>query len=116
MVVKLMMFQFLDKRQSNHMETSSNEFSNKRFSVDLGKSNANTFANDQFPDAKFDYVMANPPFNVSDWEGEKYERMFVGNMEDHQLKCKLHGYNLFWKLNNRCMLYQMVLVPYHLRI
>jgi type I restriction enzyme M protein len=43
------------------------------FSVDLGKTPANTFANDQFPDLKFDYIMANPPFNISDWGGEKYE-------------------------------------------
>ena len=43
------------------------------FSVDLGKSHADTFANDQFPDLKFDYIIANPPFNISDWGGEKYE-------------------------------------------
>jgi type I restriction enzyme M protein len=42
-------------------------------SVDLGKTHANTFANDQFSDLKFDYIMANPPFNISDWGGEKYE-------------------------------------------
>lgn len=42
-------------------------------SVDLGKTHANTFANDQFQDLKFDYIMANPPFNISDWDGEKYE-------------------------------------------
>ena len=42
-------------------------------SVDLGKTHANTFANDQFPDLKFDYIMANPPFNISDWGGEKFE-------------------------------------------
>ena len=43
------------------------------FSADLGKEPADTFANDQFPDAKFDYIMANPPFNISDWGGEKFE-------------------------------------------
>ncbi len=43
------------------------------FSVDLGKTHADTFANDQFQDIKFDYIMANPPFNISDWGGEKYE-------------------------------------------
>ena len=43
------------------------------FSVDLGKTHADTFANDQFQDLKFDYIMANPPFNISDWGGEKYE-------------------------------------------
>tara|TARA_Y100000590_G_scaffold74928_1_gene82768 strand:- start:5566 stop:7128 length:1563 start_codon:yes stop_codon:yes gene_type:complete len=39
----------------------------------LGKEPADTFARDQFPDVKFDYIMANPPFNISDWGGEKYE-------------------------------------------
>ena len=31
-----------------------------------------TFAKDQHPDIKFDYIMANPPFNDSDWDGEKF--------------------------------------------
>lgn len=43
------------------------------FSANLGKEPGDTFARDQFPDVKFDYVMANPPFNISDWGGEKYE-------------------------------------------
>ena len=43
------------------------------FAADLGKEPADTFAHDQFPDVKFDYIMANPPFNISDWGGEKYE-------------------------------------------
>jgi type I restriction enzyme M protein len=43
------------------------------FAADLGKEPADTFARDQFPDQKFDYILANPPFNISDWGGEKYE-------------------------------------------
>ncbi|MBF2755409.1 MAG: SAM-dependent DNA methyltransferase [Gammaproteobacteria bacterium AqS3] len=43
------------------------------FSTDLGKEPADTFARDHFPDLKFDYILANPPFNISDWGGEKYE-------------------------------------------
>ena len=43
------------------------------FAADLGKENGDTFGRDQFPDLKFDYIMANPPFNISDWGGEKYE-------------------------------------------
>ncbi|MDB2475496.1 type I restriction-modification system subunit M [Paracoccaceae bacterium] len=43
------------------------------FSADLGKEPGDTFGHDQFPDLKFDYIMANPPFNISDWGGEKYE-------------------------------------------
>jgi type I restriction enzyme M protein len=30
-----------------------------------------TFHNDRHPDLKADYVLANPPFNVSDWGGER---------------------------------------------
>ena len=43
------------------------------FAADLGKEPADTFAKDQHPDTKFDYILANPPFNISDWGGEKYE-------------------------------------------
>lgn len=41
------------------------------FAADLGKEHGDTFSNDQFPDLKFDYIMANPFFNDSDWGGEK---------------------------------------------
>ena len=41
--------------------------------ADLGKEPGDTFGNDQHPDTKFDYIIANPPFNISDWGGEKYE-------------------------------------------
>jgi type I restriction enzyme M protein len=37
---------------------------------DLGKEPADSFHNDQHPDLKADYVLANPPFNMSDWGGE----------------------------------------------
>ena len=43
------------------------------FSADLGQEPNDTFGKDQFPDVKFDYILANPPFNISDWGGEKYE-------------------------------------------
>lgn len=33
----------------------------------LGKTHADTFHEDQFVDEKFDYILANPPFNISDW-------------------------------------------------
>jgi type I restriction enzyme M protein len=32
--------------------------------------NGDTFHNDRHPDLKADYILANPPFNVSDWRGE----------------------------------------------
>ncbi len=43
------------------------------FLADLGQENADTFSRDQHPDQKFDYILANPPFNISDWGGEKYD-------------------------------------------
>ena len=33
----------------------------------FGKQPANTFLNDQHPDLRADYVMANPPFNMKEW-------------------------------------------------
>jgi len=36
----------------------------------LGKEHADTFHRDLHPDLKADYVLANPPFNDSDWRGE----------------------------------------------
>jgi type I restriction enzyme M protein len=36
----------------------------------LGEKAADTFADDQHPDLKADYIMANPPFNQKDWRGE----------------------------------------------
>ena len=36
-------------------------------SANLGDVPADTFFNDQHPDLKADYIMANPPFNLKDW-------------------------------------------------
>lgn len=41
--------------------------------ADLGKSNADTFFDDQHPTLKADFVMANPPFNLSDWGGDRLQ-------------------------------------------
>jgi type I restriction enzyme M protein len=38
---------------------------------DLGRENADTFHNDLHPDLKADFILANPPFNVSDWGGDR---------------------------------------------
>jgi type I restriction enzyme M protein len=37
---------------------------------DLGREPADSFFNDQHPDLKADFVLANPPFNMSDWGGD----------------------------------------------
>ena len=39
--------------------------------ADLGPHNADTFFNDCHPTLKADFVMANPPFNLSDWGADK---------------------------------------------
>ena len=39
--------------------------------ADLGKFNADTFFNDCHPTMRADYIMANPPFNLSDWGADK---------------------------------------------
>jgi type I restriction enzyme M protein len=36
----------------------------------LGDTPADTFLRDQHPDLKADFILANPPFNVSDWSGQ----------------------------------------------
>lgn len=40
---------------------------------DIGKTFASTFTNDQHPTLRADYILANPPFNISTWGGEKLE-------------------------------------------
>jgi type I restriction enzyme M protein len=40
----------------------------------FGKEPANSFTNDQHPDLRADYVMANPPFNISEWWDPKLEK------------------------------------------
>ena len=40
-----------------------------------------SFLNDAHKDLKADYIIANPPFNVSDWEANYCVKMDVGNME-----------------------------------
>jgi type I restriction enzyme M protein len=39
--------------------------------ADLGPRWADTFHNDLHPDLRADYILANPPFNVSDWGGDQ---------------------------------------------
>jgi len=39
--------------------------------ANLGPQNADTFHNDLHKDTKADFILANPPFNMSDWGGER---------------------------------------------
>lgn len=40
-------------------------------SADLGKFNAGTFFDDCHKNERFDYILANPPFNMKDWGGDR---------------------------------------------
>ena len=39
--------------------------------ANLGQEHADSFHDDQHPDLKVDYILANPPFNSSDWGGDR---------------------------------------------
>jgi len=39
--------------------------------ADIRWNNEGSFHKDEFPDLRFDYILANPPFNISDWGGER---------------------------------------------
>lgn len=39
--------------------------------ADIRWNNEGSFHRDEFPDLKADFILANPPFNVSDWGGER---------------------------------------------
>ncbi len=41
--------------------------------ANLGRKHADSFHEDQHPDLRADFVLANPPFNISDWGGERLE-------------------------------------------
>lgn len=55
--------------------------------ADIRWNSEGTLVKDAFPDERFDYILANPPFNISDWSGEllredtrwKYGAPPVGN-------------------------------------
>jgi type I restriction enzyme M protein len=43
----------------------------RHIDANLGKKNADTFHTNQHKDLRADYILANPPFNISDWGGER---------------------------------------------
>src|SRR3546814_18108181 len=42
--------------------------------ANLGSQPADSFLRNLHPDLKADYILANPPFNISDWSGEQIGR------------------------------------------
>ena len=69
--------------------------------ANLGKHNADSFHDDQHKTLKANYILANPPFNVSDWGGErlkddirwKYGVPPTGNANYAWLQHMLHHLN-----------------------
>ena len=47
----------------------------------IGEHHADTFHNDLHKGLKADYILANPPFNISDWAGKGWPTMQGGNTE-----------------------------------
>ena len=48
-----------------------NEYGNRGIDANFGPYHADTFFNDLHKTLKADFIMANPPFNLSNWGGEK---------------------------------------------
>ena len=69
--------------------------------ANLGKHNADSFHDDQHKTLKANYILANPPFNVSDWGGDrlrddirwKYGVPPIGNANYAWLQHMLHHLN-----------------------
>lgn len=69
--------------------------------ANLGKHNADSFHDDQHKTLKANYILANPPFNISDWGGErlegdvrwKYGELPAGNANFAWLQHMLHHLN-----------------------
>lgn len=74
----------------------------RQLEANLGKHNADSFHDDQHKTLKANYILANPPFNVSDWGGErlqddirwKYGVPPVGNANFAWLQHMLHHLSL----------------------
>jgi type I restriction-modification system DNA methylase subunit len=73
--------------------------------ADIRWNNEGSFHKDELKDLRFDYILANPPFNISDWGASGYVRMRAGPMARRlSLTPTTHGLNIFsgtWHLTVR---------------
>ncbi len=60
----------IDGQESNYTTRRLARFTLASRGIDGRIEQGDTFHNDRFPDLKADFILANPPFNVSDWRGE----------------------------------------------
>jgi Type I restriction-modification system methyltransferase subunit len=58
---------FTDRRAIRPPGACSHELALRGIEADFGPEHADTFRRDLHPDLRADYVLANPPFNDSDW-------------------------------------------------
>lgn len=73
----------------------------RQLEANLGKHNADSFHDDQHKTLKANYILANPPFNISDWGGERLQEDVrwrygvppVGNANFAWLQHMLHHLN-----------------------
>lgn len=73
----------------------------RQLEANLGKHNADSFHDDQHKALKANYILANPPFNISDWGGERLQEDVrwrygvppVGNANFAWLQHMLHHLN-----------------------
>lgn len=59
--------------QCRHLENGQNEHGNPRNRCKLWRSPGRYFFNDLHSTQKFDFIMANPPFNLSNWGQDKLQ-------------------------------------------
>lgn len=63
--------------------------------ADFGPYQADTFFNDLHPTLKADFIMANPPFNLSNWGKTNCLMMCDGNMVFHRQEMPtMRGFNI----------------------
>jgi type I restriction enzyme M protein len=55
------------RSQPHHLALGGDEPGHSRHRFNLGCEPADTFTRNQFPDLHADFILANPPFNISDW-------------------------------------------------
>lgn len=71
---------FGQEMNSNTWRLAKMNLAIRGIEANFGETWADSFHNDQHPFRKFDFVMANPPFNISDWGGDKLKMIHVGYM------------------------------------
>ena len=60
-------------QESNHTTWRLSKMNLAIRGIDGGVEHGDTFHNDRHPDLRADYILANPPFNVSDWGGNRLQ-------------------------------------------